>query len=151
MLLGSKGAEYMADSISTQKGIQSFRIIDSFQSNSQIVLEQVMFKIDKNGILSAFLDVSYDYKDSTFNQILKSRPNVFLLIYQSPKEPVIRINTNQSIKVVSDKLLHVYISNLKLPDLKGKKYTMRWGLENSFDEPTINSRMYQPVNVGVDQ
>ncbi len=151
MLLGSKGAEFMTDSISTPKQIQSYRIIDSFQSNSQIVLEQVMLKIDKNATLSAFLDVSYDYKDSTFNQILKSRPNVFLLIYQSPKEPIIFINTNQSIKVVSDKLLHVYISNLKLPDLKGKKYTIRWGLENSFDEPTINSRMYQPVNVGVDR
>jgi hypothetical protein len=110
-----------------------------------------MLKINVNGTINALLDVSYDYTDSSFNRMMNLHPNVFLLIYHSPKEPVILINTNQSFQVVSDKILMVNISNLKLPDLKGKKYTIRWGLENSFDEPTINSRMYQPVNVGVDR
>jgi hypothetical protein len=85
--------------------------------------------------------VSYNAKDNTYKNLEDLKPYVMLMIYQSPKDSVLVINTGTRLSVMSDKIMNTYI-DFDLPKLKSKKYTIRWGLQNSFDEPTINSRAY---------
>ena len=141
MMIGSKGAEFMSDTLVTPRMKMSYKKINPFYSFSQVVLHQSFIKLYKEQTLHAFLDVSYNSKDNTYKNLEDLKPYVMLMIYQSPKDSVLVINTGTRLSIMSDKILHAYI-DIDLPKLKSKKYTIRWGLQNSFDEPTINSRAY---------
>ena len=141
MLVGSKGAEFMTDSIQTPKMTMAYKIIDPFFSLSQIVLNQSYAKLYRGEKLHAFINVTHKKNDETFNKLMTLRPYLMLMIYQSPKDPVLVINTGEAFAVLNDNVLFANI-DLQLPKLKGKKFTIRWGLQNRFDEPSINSSAY---------
>jgi hypothetical protein len=141
MMIGSSGAEFMVDTLVTSRMKMSYKNINPFYSFSQVVLNQSFIKLYKEQTLHAFLDVSYNPKDNTYKNLEDLKPYVMLMIYQSPKDSVLVINTGTRLSVTSDKIMNAYI-DIDLPKLKSKKYTIRWGLQNSFDEPTINSRAF---------
>ena len=141
MMIGSNGAEFMVDTLVTSRMKMSYKNINPFYSFSQVVLNQSFIKLYREQTLHAFLEVSYNAKDNTYKNLEDLKPYVMLMIYQSPKDSVLVINTGTRFSVTSDKIMNAYI-DIDLPKLKSKKYTIRWGLQNSFDEPTINSRAF---------
>lgn len=141
MMIGSNGAEFMVDTLVTSRMKMSYKNINPFYSFSQVVLNQSFIKLYREQTLHAFLEVSYNAKDNTYKNLEDLKPYVMLMIYQSPKDSVLVINTGTRFSVTSDKIMNAYI-DIDLPKLKSKKFTIRWGLQNSFDEPTINSRAY---------
>ncbi len=141
MMIGSNGAEFMVDTLVTSRMKMSYKNINPFYSFSQVVLNQSFIKLYNKQTLHAFLEVSYNPKDNTYKNLEDLKPYVMLMIYQSPKDSVLVINTGTRLSVISDKIMNAYI-DIDLPKLKSKKYSIRWGLQNSFDEPTINSRAF---------
>lgn len=141
LLVGSEGAEFMTDTIQTPKSTMAYKVIDPFFSLSQIVLNQGYAKLYRGEKLHAFINITHKKNDETFNKIMTLRPYLMLMIYQSPKDPVLVINTGEVFAELNENVLFANI-DLQLPKLKGKKFTIRWGLQNRFDEPSINSSAY---------
>lgn len=142
MVVGSLGSSPMKDTIISGRQKLSFEFIDSFHSFSGIEIKSISSPVIKNGTIIAPLE--FKVSDSSVYQDLSLiRPSVFIIIYQqNKKDPVIIKSTSR----VFRKDDHLMLLTAIIPkELNGSKYTIRFGLENSFTDVTINSRAYTLV------
>lgn len=142
MIVGSMGAAPMTDSIVTSKKFFASAFIDSFHSFSGIELKSIAPVFVNDGKINAAL--SYHLSDNRmYNQIAIFKPRVCIIIYQDAKKlPTIVTSTSRVFRQHDNMLLLV----TDMPkELNGDKYTIRFGLENSFSDVSINSRAYTLV------
>ena len=139
-LVGSEHTEYMTGLINTLRSNYAYIKIDSFRSYSQVNISSSSELILKNNSLKCKLDISYpnDNDKLTYSEGTK----IILIIYPTDKSKPILVNTPYIIDGRKSQL----IVDLKLPALTNHEYVVRWGISNSFAEPTINSRAYKLAN-----
>ena len=143
MLVGSEHSDRMPGYIKTPRADHAFIKIDSFQSCSQINITSFSPLILKNDLMSYRLNLSYPNLNSEYS--FRKEVKIILVIYPIDKSTPILVNTNLLIDGKNNELKGV----LRLPQLKHAKYIVRWGITNSFAEPTINSRAYDLINLNV--
>jgi hypothetical protein len=143
MAVGSMNPNLAEDSIMFPRLKLAITYIDSFDSHSQIMIEQEddLF-LDANGILNARL-LFNSTSSSELGRAIKQHPELMLIIYQQDEKESIIINTGQQLTEEAAKGLSIKV---QLPKMTEKKYFVRWGLSNSLHAPTINSRIYKMVN-----
>jgi hypothetical protein len=143
MLVGSEHADHMPSYIETPRGNHAFIKIDSFHSYSQVSISNSSKLVLKNSSLKCSLKISYPSEISkwTFREDTK----LIMIIYPTDKSKPILVNTPYIIDGSKDEIF----VDLKLPVLTDAKYLIRWGISNSFAEPTINSRAYKLINLNV--
>jgi hypothetical protein len=143
MLVGSEHADHMPGYIETTKAIHAFIKIDSFQSYSKLNITSFSPLVVKNDLVSYHLKISYPYPTSEL--AYTKNTEIIMIIYPTVKSTPVLVNTGLSI----DGKHKEFIGVLRLPQLDHSKYIVRWGISNSFAEPTINSRAYRLVNLDV--
>jgi hypothetical protein len=142
-IVGSKGTAGLSDSLIVGNKSFSVGADPAFQSYSQIVLKQVGSKVAaKHRSISVTLQVSAPsnalLKDAEFHQ-----PDIILILYPGNKQLPWLIPTGK--KLVLSNTNEVKIS-LVIPELDYKNYQIRWGLQGSYVEPSINSSVYTLSN-----
>ncbi len=140
-LVGSEHAEFMNSFISTPRLNHASTKIDSFHSYSQISISNSSELVLKSNSLKCSLKISYpsDISKWTFSEDTK----LMMIIYPTDKSKPILVNT----PYIVDGSRNEIIIDLKLPVLTYAEYIIRWGISNSFAEPTINSRAYKLQNL----
>lgn len=140
MLIGSEDDKSMIDQFTSAKMNHSFTKIDSFFSNSQIIINASSLQIDESDSLHCKITIQNP------QQLMKENANfehfLSLILYPNDRSSPIVIKTNQMIHGDNYK---INLSVL-MPKLKDGQYNIRFGLDNSYPEPTINSRAY-PLKV----
>ena len=141
LLVGSEHAEFMSSFINTPRLNHASIEIDSFHSYSQISISNFSELVLKNNSLKCSLKISYpsDLSKWTFTEDTK----LIMIIYPTDKSTPILMNTLYRIDGSKDEIF----VDLKLPVLTDAEYLIRWGISNSFAEPTINSRAYKLQNL----
>jgi hypothetical protein len=127
--------------ISTPRLNHASTKIDSFHSYSQISISNSSELVLKSNSLKCSLKISYpsDINKWTFREDTK----LIMIIYPTDKSKPILVNT----PYIVDGSKNEIIIDLKLPVLTDAEYIIRWGISNSFAEPTINSRAYKLQNL----
>jgi len=143
MLVGSEHADHMPSYIETPRGNHAFIKIDSFHSYSQISISNSSKLVFKGRSLKCSLKISYPSEISKWT--FREETNLIMIIYPTDKSKPILVNTPYIIDGSKDEIF----VDLKLPVLTDAKYLIRWGISNSFAEPTINSRAYKLINLNV--
>jgi len=140
-LVGSEHAEFMNSFINTPRLNHASTKIDSFHSYSQISISNSSELVLKSNSLGCSLKISYpsDISKWTFREDTK----LMMIIYPTDKSKPILVNT----PYIVDGSRNEIIIDLKLPVLTDAEYIIRWGISNSFAEPTINSRAYKLQNL----
>jgi hypothetical protein len=139
MIVGSMGSAPMNDSIVMRKQTLAATFLDSFHCFSGIELKSIDPTVVKNGKIIKLL--TYQLSDKNMmDQLAAIRPRVCIIIYQENKKNPIIIPTTSRVCRKSDNMLLVVADMPK--ELTNNKYTIRFGLENSFSDPSINSRAY---------
>ncbi len=142
-IVGSKGTAGLSDSLIS--GNKSFSVAadSAFQSYSQIVLKQVGSKVAaKSRSISVTLQVSAP-SDALLKDAELHQPEIILILYPGNKQLPWLIPTGK--KLVLSNTNEVKI-NLVIPELDYKNYQIRWGLQGSYVEPSINSSVYTLSN-----
>ena len=142
-IVGSKGTAGLSDSLIS--GNKSFSVgADSvFQSYSHIVLKQLGSKVAaKSRSISVTLQVSAP-SDALLKDAELHQPEIILILYPGNKQLPWLIPTGK--KLVLSNTNEVKI-NLMIPELDDKNYQIRWGLQGSYEEPSINSSVYTLSN-----
>jgi hypothetical protein len=142
-IVGSKGTAGLRDSLISGNKSFSVGADTAFQSYSQIVLKQVGSKVAaKYRSISVTIQVS-----APSNALLKDaelhQPEIILILYPGNKQLPWQIPTGR--KLVLSNTNEVKLK-LVLPALDYKSYQIRWGLQGSYVEPSINSSVYTLVN-----
>ena len=139
-LVGSEHAEFMNSFINTPRLNHASTKIDSFHSYSQISISNSSELVLKSNSLKCSLKISYptDISKWSFSRDIK----LMMIIYPTDKSKPILVNTQYIIDGRRDEIF----VDLQLPVLADNDYVIRWGINNSFAEPTINSRAYKLVN-----
>lgn len=131
------------DSVQLPKLKLAIAQIDSFDSHSQIMIEQKDDLImNQDGKVSTLLHFS-SVSNEELSRASIQKPEVFLIIYQKSKREPIIIPTG---KKLDERSVNGLSATFSLPKLEEKKYSIRWGLSNSMRSPTINSRLYTLIN-----
>lgn len=131
------------DSVQLPKLKLAIAQIDSFDSHSQIMIEQKDDLImNQDGKVSTLLHFSSVSNEELSRESIQ-KPEVFLIIYQKSKREPIIIPTG---KKLDERSVNGLSATFSLPKLEEKKYSIRWGLSNSMRSPTINSRLYTLIN-----
>ena len=138
MIFGSMGASAMKDSVQTPRMQLAAETDDVFISFGAVQLDGGELNVDEKGFVDVVLKPDYGNRPIMERARVK-HPEIILIIYRSGKQEPMLIPTGRIIGHDSEYQLNF---RLKLPPLKEKKYTIRWGLKGSFSEPTINSRTY---------
>jgi hypothetical protein len=99
----------------------------------------------KNNLVNFNLKLNYTSANSKWTYSKNTK--IIMIIYPTDKSTPILVNTDLLIDGKHQKFRGV----LRLPDLDDSKYYVRWGISNSFAEPTINSRAYKLINLNVSQ
>lgn len=143
LAVGAMDTTLAADSVLLPKLKLAIAHIDSFDSHSQIMIEQKGDLImNQDGIVSTSLHFS-SVSNEELSRALMQKPELYLIIYQKAKRAPIIIPTGEKLDERSVGGLSVTIG---IPTLEEKKYSIRWGLSNSMRSPTINSRLYTMIN-----
>jgi hypothetical protein len=137
---GFVGKCYYSISQAFKKGINK---IDSFHSYSQVSISNSSKLVLKNSSLKCSLKISYPSEISKWT--FREETKLIMIIYPTDKSKPILVNTPYIIDGSKDEIF----VDLKLPVLTDAKYLIRWGISNSFAEPTINSRAYKLINLNV--
>ena len=139
-LVGSEHDEFMNGFINTPRLNHGSIKIDSFHSYSQISISNSSDLVLKSNSLKCSLKISYptDISKWSFSRDIK----LMMIIYPTDKSKPILVNTQYIIDGRRDEIF----VDLQLPVLTDPEYVIRWGISNSFAEPTINSRAYKLVN-----
>lgn len=142
-LVGSKHSDNMPGYIETPRAGHAFIKIDLFQSYSQLNITSLLPLVVKNDLINYHLKISYPTagSESTYSKNTK----IILILYPTDKSTPVLVNTD----LVIDGRNQVFKGVLRLPHLDHAKYIVRWGISNSFAEPTINSRAYKLINLNV--
>ena len=143
MLVGSEHSDHMPGYIKTPRANHAFIKINSFQSYSQLNITSFSPLIVKDNLVNYHLKIAYPYanRERTFSKNIK----IIMVIYPRDKSKSILVNTN----LVIDGKNQEFKGVLRLPQLIHAKYIVRWGVINSFAEPTINSRAYNLTNLNI--
>ena len=142
-VVGSKGTAGLSDWLIIGNKSFSVDADPAFQSYSQIVLKQLGSKVPAiHNAISVTLQVS-----APSNALLKHaelhQPEIILILYPGNKQLPWLIPTGK--KLVLSNTNEVKIK-LVVPELDYKNYQIRWGLQGSYVEPSINSSVYTLVN-----
>ena len=145
LLIGSESAEYMTQYINTPKANHAMIKIDSFCSYSQLNITSSTLVMEKNNSVKCNLKINYpsDFNKEAYNRDLR----IVMILYPTDKSKPLLFNTNFLIDSKNDEIHGV----LTLPKLNDREYLVRWGISNSFPEPTINSRVYKLTNPNATQ
>lgn len=142
-IVGSKGTAGLSDSLISGNKSFSVGADSAFQSYSQIVLKQVGSKVAvKLRSISVTLQVSAP-SDALLKDAELHQPEIILILYPGNKQLPWLIPTGK--KLVLSNTNEVKI-NLVIPELDDKNYQIRWGLQGSYVEPSINSSVYALSN-----
>jgi hypothetical protein len=142
-IVGSKGTAGLSDSLISGNKSFSVGADPAFQSYSQIVLKQLGSKVPaKLNSISVTLQVSAP-SDALLKDAELHQPEIILILYPGNKQLPWLIPTGK--KLVSSNTNEVKIK-LVIPELDYKNYQIRWGLQGSYKEPSINSSVYTLVN-----
>jgi len=143
MLVGSEHADHMPSYIETPRGNHAFIKIDSFQSYSQLNITSLLPLVVKNNLVNFNLKLNYTSANSKWNYSKNTK--IIMIIYPRDKSTPILVNTD----LLIDGKHQNFRGVLRLPELEDAKYSVRWGITNTFAEPTINSRAYKLINLNV--
>jgi len=143
MLVGSEHADHMPSYIETPRGNHAFIKIDSFQSYSQLNITSLLPLVVKNNLVNFNLKLNYTSANSKWNYSKNTK--IIMIIYPTDKSTPILVNTD----LLIDGKHQNFRGVLRLPELEDAKYSVRWGITNTFAEPTINSRAYKLINLNV--
>lgn len=142
-IVGSKGTAGLSDSLNIGNKSFSVGVDSAFQSYSQIVLKQVGSKVAAiNQSISVTLQVSAP-SDALLKDAELHQPEFILILYPGNKQLPRLIPTGR--KLVLSNTNEVKLK-LVLPALDYKSYQIRWGLQGSYEEPSINSSVYTLSN-----
>ncbi len=142
-IVGSKGTAGLSDSLISGNKSFSVGADSAFQSYSHIVLKQVGSKVAaKSRSISVTLQVSAP-SDALLKDAELHQPEIILILYPGNKQLPWLIPTGK--KLVLSNTNEVKI-NLVIPELDYKNYQIRWGLQGSYVEPSINSSVYTLSN-----
>jgi hypothetical protein len=101
-----------------------------------------------NGLLETIVALSAPTQ-KTVDSALWFRPRVMLVLYRDGKKPPVILPTGKRLFPDFENKMFMKIT---LPDsLREKQYKVRWALESSFTEPSVNSRAYTLVNGRIPQ
>ena len=142
-IVGSKGTAGLSDSLISGNKSFSVGADPAFQSYSQIVLKQVGSKVaTKHRSISVTLQVSAP-SDALLKDAVLHQPEIILILYPGNKQLPWLIPTGKKIVLSNNNEVKI---NLVIPELDYKNYQIRWGLQGSYVEPSINSSVYTLVN-----
>ncbi|MEY2811912.1 MAG: hypothetical protein RI991_907 [Bacteroidota bacterium] len=142
-IVGSKGTAGLSDSLISGNKSFSVGADSAFQSYSHIVLKQLGSKVAaKSRSISVTLQVSAP-SDALLKDAELHQTEIILILYPGNKQLPWLIPTGK--KLVLSNTNEVKI-NLVIPELDDKNYQIRWGLQGSYEEPSINSSVYTLVN-----
>lgn len=142
-IVGSKGTAGLSDSLISGNKSFSVGADPAFQSYSQIVLKQLGSKVPaKLNSISVTLQVSAP-SDALLKDAELHQPEIILILYPGNKQLPWLIPTGK--KLVLSNTNEVKIK-LVIPELDYKNYQIRWGLQGSYKEPSINSSVYTLSN-----
>lgn len=142
-IVGSKGTAGLSDSLISGNKSFSVGADPAFQSYSQIVLKQLGSKVPaKLNSISVTLQVSAP-SDALLKDAELHQPEIILILYPGNKQLPWLIPTGK--KLVLSNTNEVKIK-LVIPELDYKNYQIRWGLQGSYKEPSINSSIYTLSN-----
>ena len=142
-VVGSKGTAGLNDSLIIGNKSFSVGADPAFQSYSQIVLKQLGSKVPAiHNAISVTLQVSAP-SDALLKYAELHQPEIILILYPGNKQLPWLIPTGK--KLVLSNTNEVKIK-LVIPELDYKNYQIRWGLQGSYVEPSINSSVYTLVN-----
>jgi len=143
MLIGSEHSDNMPGYIETPRVGHAFIKIDSFQSYSQLNITSLLPLVVNNNLVNFNLKINYTSADSEWTYSKNTK--IILVLYPTDKSTPVLVNTD----LVIDGSRQEFRGVLKLPQLDYSNYIVRWGISNSFTEPTINSRAYKLINLNV--
>jgi len=138
MVFESMGNSSLKDSVQTPKMQLVSATTGVFVSFGAVDLVGENLQVDDQGSVNVSLEPVYGNRQIS-ERAMAQKPALFLIIYRSGKQEPILVSTG---RVIGHDSGYRFSFRLKLPPLKEKKYTIRWGLKGSFLEPTINSRTY---------
>jgi hypothetical protein len=142
-VVGSKGTAGLSDSLIIENKSFSVGADPSFQSYSQIILKQKISKVVAvNNSIKLTLHVSAP-SDVILKDAVSHQPEIVLIIYNGNKQLPRLIPTGKKLVLGSSNEIEI---NLKMPSLDQNSYQIRWGLQGSYVEPSINSSVYTLVN-----
>lgn len=141
MLIGSEHSDNMPGYIETPRVGHAFIKIDSFQSYSQLNITSLLPLVVNNNLVNFNLKIHYTSADSEWTYSKNTK--IILVLYPTDKSTPVLVNTD----LVIDGSRQEFRGVLKLPQLHYSNYIVRWGISNSFTEPTINSRAYKLINL----
>lgn len=142
-IVGSKGTAGLSDSLISGNKSFSVGADSTFQSYSQIVLKQVGSKVAaKLRSISVTLQVSAP-SDALLIDAELHQPEIILILYPGNKQLPWLVPTGK--KLVLSNTNEVKLK-LVIPELDYKNYQIRWGLQGSYVEPSINSSVYTLSN-----
>jgi len=142
-IVGSKGTAGLSDSLIIGNKSFSVGADPVFQSYSQIILKQKISKVVAvNNSIKLTLHVSVP-SDVILKDAVSHQPEIILIVYLGNKQLPRLIPTSKKLVLGSSNEIEI---NLELPSLDQKSYQIRWGLQGSYVEPSINSSVYTLVN-----
>jgi hypothetical protein len=144
LVIGSAGSALHGDTLKTGR-LKLVTASDSqFRSFSRITMSvKAPLVVKSNGELETIIQLGAPTQ-KTVDSALWYRPRVYLVVYRKgPKTPVV-LATGK--RLYPDFGNSMYI-RMAIPDsLQEPSYKVRWALESSFIEPSVNSRSYDLVN-----
>jgi hypothetical protein len=144
LVVGSVGSALQGDTLTSGK----IKLVTSsdpkFQSFSRMIIavnDDLIVK--RKGEMEAVIQLGAPTKKAA-DSALWYRPRVYLVVYRTaPKTPVV-LATGKRLYPDFDNYMYIRMS---IPDsLQEPSYKVRWALESSFTEPTVNSMFYNLIN-----
>jgi hypothetical protein len=149
LVVGSAGSAITGDTIKTEKLNLVGSFDQRFQSFSRITMSTSLpMQTNANGLLETVVALSAPTQKAV-DSALWFRPRVMLVLYRDGKKPPVILPTGKRLFPDFENKMFIKIM---LPDsLQEKQYKVRWALESSFTEPSVNSRAYTLVNGRIPQ
>ena len=149
LVVGSAGSAITGDTIKTEKLNLVGSFDQRFQSFSRITMSTSLpMQTNANGLLETIVALSAPTQKAV-DSALWFRPRVMLVLYRDGKKPPVILPTGKRLFPDFENKMFMKIM---LPDsLQEKQYKVRWALESSFTEPSVNSRAYTLVNGRIPQ
>jgi hypothetical protein len=149
LVVGSIGSAITGDTIRTERVKLISAFDQRYQSFSRITLSTLLpMQTNGNGELEAIITLGAP-TPKTMDSALWYRPRVMLVVYHDGKKPPVILPTG---KRLFPDFENKMVIEMMLPDsLREKQYKVRWALESSFTEPSVNSRAYTLVNGRIQQ
>ena len=144
LMVGSAGSALEGDTLTYGK----MKLVSSsdpkFRSFSRITITvHEDLHIKPNGKLETIVELGAPSQKAV-DSALWYRPLVYLVIYRNAPKNNIVISTGK--RLYPDFVNNMYI-RMNIPDsLQEPSYKVRWALESSFAEPSVNSRSYDLIN-----